>query len=97
MGRYRWPCGATSPNPRPHDQLTRIIASVGDPDPYGLDLQLALYMCYELHYRGFAGVDPTWEWNPGLLHLRDNWSAYFWPGCVAMWARSNPAAPPKPK
>ena len=22
-------------------------------------------MCYELHYRGFAGVDPTWEWNPG--------------------------------
>jgi hypothetical protein len=25
-------------------------------DPYGLDLQLALYACYELHYRGFAGV-----------------------------------------
>jgi hypothetical protein len=25
-------------------------------DPYGLDLQLALYVCYELHYRGFAGV-----------------------------------------
>jgi Iron-containing redox enzyme len=27
-------------------------------------------MCYELHYRGFAGVDPTWEWNPALLALR---------------------------
>jgi hypothetical protein len=54
----------------PRDQLTRIGASVLDSDPYGLDLQLALYMCYELHYRGFAGVDPTWEWNPGLLHLR---------------------------
>jgi Iron-containing redox enzyme len=56
--------------PAPGDQLTRIGASVRDSDPYSLDLQLALYMCYELHYRGFAGVDPTWEWNPGLLHLR---------------------------
>jgi Iron-containing redox enzyme len=56
--------------PAPRDQLTRIGASVRDSDPWGLDLQLALYMCYELHYRGFAGVDPTWEWNPGLLHLR---------------------------
>lgn len=28
------------------------------------DLQLALYLCYELHYRGFAGVDPAWEWSP---------------------------------
>ena len=56
--------------PAPRDQVTRIGGSVRDSDPYGLDLQLALYMCYELHYRGFAGVDPTWEWNPGLLHLR---------------------------
>jgi hypothetical protein len=56
--------------PAPRDQLTRIGAAVRDSDPYGLDLQLALYMCYELHYRGFAGVDPTWEWNPVLLHLR---------------------------
>jgi hypothetical protein len=38
--------------------------------PYGLDLQLALYVCYELHYRGFAGVNPRWEWNPALLHVR---------------------------
>ncbi|WP_428339560.1 iron-containing redox enzyme family protein [Mycobacterium sp.] len=56
--------------PAPHDQLTQIDAPVDDSDPYGLDLQLALYMCYELHYRGFAGVDPAWEWNPALLHLR---------------------------
>jgi Iron-containing redox enzyme len=53
-----------------HDRLTRVGASVRDTDPYGLDLQLALCMCYELHYRGFAGVDPTWEWNSDLLHLR---------------------------
>src|SRR6201996_2673423 len=64
----------------PRDQLTRIIASVGDPDPYGLDLQLALYLCYELHYRGFAGVDPNWEWNPGLLHLREQLERVFLDG-----------------
>ncbi|MEU5400236.1 iron-containing redox enzyme family protein [Streptomyces sp. NPDC005963] len=39
-------------------------------DPYGDDLQLALHLCYEQHYRGFAGVDSGWEWEPGLLRLR---------------------------
>ena len=34
------------------------------------DLQLALYLCYELHYRGLHGVDERWEWEPGLLALR---------------------------
>ncbi|MGH3833459.1 MAG: iron-containing redox enzyme family protein [Pseudonocardiaceae bacterium] len=39
-------------------------------DPYGEDLQLALYCCYELHYRGFAGVSEDLEWDPELLRLR---------------------------
>ncbi|MBV9161425.1 MAG: iron-containing redox enzyme family protein [Pseudonocardiales bacterium] len=39
-------------------------------DPYGADLQLALYCCYELHYRGFTGVSDDLEWDPGLLGLR---------------------------
>jgi len=34
------------------------------------DLQLTLYLCYELHYRGLDGVDERWEWDPGVLHLR---------------------------
>jgi hypothetical protein len=34
------------------------------------DLQLALYLCYELHYRGLPGVDDGWEWDPGLLAYR---------------------------
>lgn len=34
------------------------------------DLQLALWMLYELHYRGFDGVDDEWEWDPQLLALR---------------------------
>ena len=54
----------------PRSRLDRIEASIGDSDPYGIDVQLTLYVCYELHYRGFAAVDPGWEWNPGLLHLR---------------------------
>ncbi|SHJ45546.1 Iron-containing redox enzyme [Nocardiopsis flavescens] len=48
-------------------------ADLPDPDgaaPYGEDLQLALYCCYELHYRGFAGVDAAREWDPALLTLR---------------------------
>ena len=28
------------------------------------DLQLSLAVCYELHYRGFDGVDDDWEWDP---------------------------------
>lgn len=40
-------------------------------DPLGDDdLQLALYLCFELHYRSFPGVDVAWEWNPGLLEIR---------------------------
>jgi hypothetical protein len=40
-------------------------------DPLGDDdLQLALAICYELHYRGFDGVDDAWEWDPALLTLR---------------------------
>ncbi|MCA1192154.1 iron-containing redox enzyme family protein [Saccharopolyspora sp. 6V] len=39
-------------------------------DPFGEDVALALHTCYELHYRGFRGVAPDWEWNAGLLHWR---------------------------
>jgi hypothetical protein len=52
----------TGPLPLPSDADTA--------DPYGDDLQLALYVCYELHYRGFAGVDPGHEWDPELLRVR---------------------------
>ncbi|MFF5159420.1 iron-containing redox enzyme family protein [Streptomyces sp. NPDC000348] len=37
---------------------------------YGDDFQLALYLCYELHYRGFAGVAADLEWDPELLRVR---------------------------
>ncbi len=40
--------------------------AAGDADPWGDDLQLALYLSYELHYRG----DSDLEWDPALLGLR---------------------------
>ena len=46
-------------------------------DPWGEDLQLALYLLYELHYRGFDGVDDDREWDPELLRLRQAMEARF--------------------
>ena len=34
------------------------------------DLQLGLWMLYELHYRGFEEVADSWEWEPGLIAFR---------------------------
>jgi Iron-containing redox enzyme len=45
------------------------------------DLQLTLWCCYELHYRGFDEVDPEAEWDPAVLALRAElegpWSAWL--------------------
>ncbi|HEU4978028.1 MAG TPA: iron-containing redox enzyme family protein [Solirubrobacteraceae bacterium] len=47
------------------------LAAPAVSDPIGdEDLQLALYLCYELHYRGLPGADARWEWEPSLLTLR---------------------------
>ena len=46
------------------------------------DLQLALYWCYELHYRGLEGVDDRWEWAPALLALRARLEDVFERGLV---------------
>src|SRR3712207_4374576 len=54
--------------------LTRPVHRVrplpGDAHVDDEDLQLTLYCCYELHYRGLAGVEAEWEWEPSLLELR---------------------------
>ena len=52
---------------RPLHRVDRLRAGVAVDEE---DLQLALYVCYELHYRGLAGVDAEWEWEPSLLELR---------------------------
>ena len=74
----------TAPDlPRPRGPLSAAVldhlrglpaaldtADPGAADPWGEDLQLALYCCYELHYRGFAGVADDREWDPALLAVR---------------------------
>jgi len=54
----------------PHDLPSRL-ATFDPADPVAdEDLQATLFVCYELHYRGWAGVDERWEWNPSLLAVR---------------------------
>jgi hypothetical protein len=55
------------------------------------DLQLALYLCYELHYRGLPGVADEWEWEPSLLALRRELEASFEAGL-----RARVPVPPAP-
>jgi hypothetical protein len=60
------------------DALTGPVAPLPTCRPDGdEDLHFALYLCYELHYRGLPGVDERWEWNPGLLALRAELEAEF--------------------
>src|SRR3954454_8043950 len=54
---------------RPHRMRDVPLSQAGDPLADD-DLQLALYLCYELHYRGLPGVDERWEWSPSLLALQ---------------------------
>lgn len=76
---------SAQPLPRPRGDLSGALIEVlgsepGSPVPPAPpgggdavvddDIQLALYLCYELHYRGVEGAHPGWEWDAGLLSLR---------------------------
>lgn len=41
------------------------------------DLQLTLFILYELHYSGLAQADERWEWNPGLITARGQLESAF--------------------
>ena len=55
---------------RPSSDLAAHQDHAAASEPFGDDLQLALYACYELHYRSFAGVDDELEWDADLLRYR---------------------------
>jgi hypothetical protein len=59
LDRLREPPAPLPPPPQPDD------GPLG-----GEDFHLALYVIYELSYRGFAGVDPDWDSEPSLVALR---------------------------
>jgi hypothetical protein len=55
----------------PSDPAAEFPTAVEVEEPLGDDdLQLALYVCYELHYSSIQGVDEGWEWSPSLLRFR---------------------------
>jgi hypothetical protein len=60
LSALRQPPGCLGPTPP-----VVVVDAVADDD-----LQLALYLCYELHYRGLVGADADWEWDPALLGFR---------------------------
>jgi Iron-containing redox enzyme len=79
------------PLPAPRGEISDALLSAlaGPPGPVAIpamragdalsddDLHLALYCCYELHYRSFAGVDPFWEWAPSLIEARQSLESSF--------------------
>jgi hypothetical protein len=62
IGALRHDLPVPTPDPLLLHQITDPIADD--------DLQLALYVAYELHYRGFAEVDDAREWDPTVLAFR---------------------------
>jgi hypothetical protein len=83
--------------PEPRGSLSRALLAALVEEPYPLpapnasipadpladeDLQLSLYLCYELHYRGLPGVSDDWEWEPSLLALRRALEARFEAGLL---------------
>ena len=56
------------------------------------DLQLSLWLAYELHYRGLAGVDERWEWHPELIWARARWEEHLLAGLELAVPSAGPAA-----
>jgi hypothetical protein len=81
---------AADPLPPLPDLLTGPVTSTDSPAAlHDEDLQLALFVCYELHYQGFDEVDDGWEWEPALLAFRAAAEARF-------LAALHAAVPPAP-
>jgi hypothetical protein len=89
---------AALPRPRGPVSARVITALTRPPGPFGPipvrtadvladdDLLLALHVCYELHYRGFDGVEDDWEWEPGLIAFRGRLEALLEPALRAVVA-----------
>ena len=52
------------------DRCPHVADDARDIDGLGEDAQLALYLCYELHFGDLPGVPASMEWNPRLIELR---------------------------
>ncbi|WP_432496349.1 iron-containing redox enzyme family protein [Kineococcus gypseus] len=61
---------------RLRELAARTAADCGDP-LRDEDVQLSLFLLYELHYRGVRGVDDRLEWDLGLLAVRQELEGPF--------------------
>jgi hypothetical protein len=59
------------------------------------DFQLSLYVCFELHYRSFGGVDSEWEWEPSLLGWRRDLERSFLDSVRQAVPRRDSVSPPE--
>lgn len=78
----------------PAEEAARLAALVESPLGDD-DLQLALYLCFELHYRSFPDVDPDWEWDPTLLAVRAALERAFFDALEAEIGSGEPVDPAK--
>jgi heme oxygenase-like protein len=78
--------------PRGIHDLPRVAPEHADDPLADEDLQLSLYLCYELHYRGLPGVDERWEWEPSLLHIRATLERQFEEALLAAVPLAGPTA-----
>jgi hypothetical protein len=95
----------TSGLPEPRGPISERLIDVLSTDPPGGpwrqpviepdedDLHLALYCCYELHYGGFAGVHPDWEWDLSQLELRARLEGAFLDDLTTAAGVRSPCAP----
>ncbi|WP_372728367.1 iron-containing redox enzyme family protein [Nocardioides sp.] len=74
----------------PGDDLSGLVALRPDDD---VDAQLALWVLYELHYRGFEDVADDLEWHPDLLRLRADLERDFEQRLRARCAHDVPEGP----
>jgi hypothetical protein len=92
VGMLSTPHGGGPLSPWPAEEAARLVAGVEDPLGDD-DLQLALYLCFELHYRSFAKVDAGWEWDPSLLSVRGILEDAFFDALKAEVASEGPVDP----
>lgn len=92
IGMLSAPRADLIPAAGPREEVARLVALVEDPLGDD-DLQLALYLCFELHYRSFPEVDPAWEWDPTLLAVREVLEAAFFDALEMELASSEPVDP----
>jgi hypothetical protein len=58
------------------------------------DLQLALWLAYELPYRGLVGVDDAWECHRGLLEVIEEWEDLLLDALASVTGDTSSAAAP---